>query len=305
MNTLRIVNYHKILKCNFYDVNLNLRVFEKHLKFYKKYFNIISLSEAKNKNSFRNNLCITFDDGFSENHNLVLPLLKKYNVKATFFLISDCIDNNDLMWRNRIIVSKNNSSKSKFRNVINDFNDEFNQTLSSDNYMGESMNWKDSNKDLYTKFIWENSMDETVEEYLYSTKVYLTSNQIHEILSYGHEIGNHSKTHPNNKNLDYQGIQREYINTNKFLENKFGVKVKHLAYPFGIPFSHKYEEVLTSNTSVQKFHYINDLLINKPLSKRWYRVSMEFGYRESLKRFYFLTYKDSIKYRIKKYVFRN
>ena len=144
MNTLRIVNYHKILKCNFYDVNLNLRVFEKHLKFYKKYFNIISLSEAKNKNSFRNDLCITFDDGFSENHNLILPLLKKYNVKATFFLISDCIDNNDLMWRNRIIVSKNNSSKSKFRNVINDFNDEFNQTLSSDNYMGESMNWKDS-----------------------------------------------------------------------------------------------------------------------------------------------------------------
>ena len=36
---------------------------------------------------------ITFDDGYTDNYTEMFPILKKYNAKATVFLISDMIDN--------------------------------------------------------------------------------------------------------------------------------------------------------------------------------------------------------------------
>jgi peptidoglycan/xylan/chitin deacetylase (PgdA/CDA1 family) len=36
-------------------------------------------------------MCLTFDDGSSDNHDLTLPLLERYGVKATFFLITSSL----------------------------------------------------------------------------------------------------------------------------------------------------------------------------------------------------------------------
>ena len=37
-------------------------------------------------------VCITFDDGFSSDHDLVLPELKKIGAKATFFIVTDWLN---------------------------------------------------------------------------------------------------------------------------------------------------------------------------------------------------------------------
>lgn len=40
----------------------------------------------------RSIICLTFDDGFEDNHSVVLPLLKARGIKATFFLCSGFVD---------------------------------------------------------------------------------------------------------------------------------------------------------------------------------------------------------------------
>ena len=40
----------------------------------------------------RINVLITFDDGFINNYNYVFPILAKHGLKATFFLIVDCVE---------------------------------------------------------------------------------------------------------------------------------------------------------------------------------------------------------------------
>ena len=110
--SLRIVYYHIISDSDpeYYFPNkaLSIQEFRDHIKFFKRRYDIISIEEAielsDNNQSLKNKLVITFDDGFQENYSIIAPILFENNVRATFFLISSCIDNQDIMWRNKILL---------------------------------------------------------------------------------------------------------------------------------------------------------------------------------------------------------
>lgn len=67
--------------------NITPELFEEHLKILKeKKMNTITLSEYGRKETPKNSVLITLDDGYYDNYKIVFPLLKKYNMKATIFL---------------------------------------------------------------------------------------------------------------------------------------------------------------------------------------------------------------------------
>ncbi len=67
--------------------NITPELFEEHLKILKsKKMNTITVSEYGRKETPKNSVLITFDDGYYDNYKIVFPLLKKYNMKATIFL---------------------------------------------------------------------------------------------------------------------------------------------------------------------------------------------------------------------------
>lgn len=49
-----------------------------------------------------NNIIITFDDGYEDNYYNVFPVLKKYNVKATIFMIAENIGNEGFLTAKQI-----------------------------------------------------------------------------------------------------------------------------------------------------------------------------------------------------------
>jgi len=57
--------------------------------------------------------------------------------------------------------------------------------------------------------------------------------QIREWLAAGHAIGSHSATHRNLKKLSVAGAREEIFGSKKFLEDTFGVALRHFCYPFG------------------------------------------------------------------------
>ncbi len=67
--------------------NITPELFEEHLKILKnKKMNTITMSEYMRKETPKNSVLLTFDDGYYDNYKEVFPLLKKYNMKATIFL---------------------------------------------------------------------------------------------------------------------------------------------------------------------------------------------------------------------------
>ena len=102
------IYYHGVVKhdSNFFNPrHLTIEQFEQQIKYFSKYFDIISLADAfdvkKGKLILsKPTITISFDDGYKNNISNALPILEKYNVKATFFVSGICAINNPntLLW---------------------------------------------------------------------------------------------------------------------------------------------------------------------------------------------------------------
>ncbi len=57
--------------------------------------------------------------------------------------------------------------------------------------------------------------------------------EIRELISKGFEIGSHSITHPHLDKISSKDCYRELEGSRKKLEQKLGVEIRHMAYPFG------------------------------------------------------------------------
>jgi len=54
---------------------------------------------------------IMFDDGYKDNIDFALPILQKYNVKASFYVVTDCITNNSPTWTHVLEYRFQNTQK--------------------------------------------------------------------------------------------------------------------------------------------------------------------------------------------------
>ena len=76
--------------------------------------NDIDESIVKNNFAPNNKVLVTFDDGYKDNYQIVLPILKKYHVKAVFFLLPTCLGKNNL-WntRSEVVINHMNLREAK------------------------------------------------------------------------------------------------------------------------------------------------------------------------------------------------
>lgn len=99
----RILIYHGVVSNANKKINsrfITAQEFEKQLIYFKNHFHLLSLSDyfkgAKDKNKL--SLCLTFDDGYLNNLNEVLPLLKKHQIPATFFITTIRVTEYSYLW---------------------------------------------------------------------------------------------------------------------------------------------------------------------------------------------------------------
>jgi len=86
---------------------VTLETFEKQIKYMSQHYNVLSLDMAidmiRERTPIpRKSIVITFDDGFKDNYEYAYPILKKYNLPATFFLADGFISKRDIFWQQKI-----------------------------------------------------------------------------------------------------------------------------------------------------------------------------------------------------------
>jgi len=138
-----IINFHQITE--YFDPQFhlegtwtNINHFEKLLIELRKKFKIIPLSEGINivKNNKLNDrfLSITFDDGDQSIKN-VIPILKKYNIPAAFFINTAYLSNKEYGYQLlNFLNDKRNIYENKFDSLIDNFK-VFRNTLDKEFYI--------------------------------------------------------------------------------------------------------------------------------------------------------------------------
>jgi len=199
--------------------------FKTDVDFFKQNFNPLSISELS-KHQKKKGFFISFDDGLSEIYHNAIPYLLEKKLTGAVFVNSDFIDNQALFYRHKVSL------------ILEDL-----KTNPNEKRVAEFLNIKqESVKDA----IWQSGYNETSKldqvaeiiglsfrQYLDFYKPYLSSTQISEIQSNGFTIGNHSKDHPNFKNIPFEEQKNQVAVTSKLLKENFNVETIYFSFPFG------------------------------------------------------------------------
>jgi peptidoglycan/xylan/chitin deacetylase (PgdA/CDA1 family) len=82
--------------------------FEAILRNVRRWFEVIPLDRAatclRERSLPPRALAITFDDGYADNHDVALPILRRLGLHATFFVATGYLDGG-LMWNDRVIAA--------------------------------------------------------------------------------------------------------------------------------------------------------------------------------------------------------
>lgn len=240
--------YHGVVKNANTDISVNhlsIRDFEKHLRYLKQNFKIVSLSEIfesyrLKKTPSQPTVAITFDDGYENNYLNAFPVLKRLNIPATIFVAAQCLQNSEaILWYDLIDVFK---SEIKFEEIdISKIEVDENKkaVFATIKSIGQLKSFfKTINTQEKKAIIKHLISDEKFEKVkIHTDPEYwkmLSPNQMIEMSESGLiEIGSHTINHPNLDTLAVEDLKSELILSKQLLENAIKKKVISIAFPDG------------------------------------------------------------------------
>ncbi len=237
----RIVIYHGICQgghTRFNNIFLTRDVFEGQLKLYKKYFNVISLDDfyAQRFSAGRYNICLTFDDGFANNHKYVMPLLEQYQVPATFFVTGIREHGYDILWNDFLgIISRYGPAGLEYKGEHfkkNKWNKYISQTsglMMQDIIRAGGFGLKVEMMELLGGLV--DFRDTKQDEDFW---LQMTEQQIRELSQCKYAtIGGHTDYHNDLAKIPVADARAEMLGSKKFLENIIQKEVNAFAFPYG------------------------------------------------------------------------
>ena len=266
---LIILIYHRVFaKPDFMcPEQIDSAKFDWQMALLASHFNVLSLSEAlqqlKNGHLPSRAVCITFDDGYADNYTTALPILQRYGLSATFFVVSGML-NQSRMWSDDIVETIR-----LYPGAVLDLN-----ALGFGAYAVSTVTEKaQAAAQIITQVKYLplgerdaicRSIADLVDQPL--LQLMLTTEQLNDLSAQGMEIGAHSVNHPILKNLPCEQWQYEILNCKLQLEAVLGKTVRYFAYPNG---------KLHDDYDREQCQFVEQCGYEAALSTEWGRVSRE------------------------------
>lgn len=236
---LSILVYHRVLPRS--DTMLAGEVeaaaFDWQMALLAEYFQVLPLSEAVHR--LRSGTlparaaCVTFDDGYADNHDTALPILQKWRLPATFFIATAYLDGG-WMWNDAVTEALRQA-----RGEVLDLTPLglFSHSLATLRLRREAA----ASIVASLKYLQPDERQKAVSQIcrLASAKLpaspMMSSAQVRALHSAGMEIGGHTASHPILAGLPSAQAYAEIAAGKEQLEHITGGAVRLFAYPNGKP----------------------------------------------------------------------
>ncbi len=252
---LIILTYHGVIPDKIHQENPH-RVFEfrnfanesdfDHQMYYiRKNFNPVSLADyldcRMNERPLPvNSVIVTFDDGFRNNYEFAVPILKKYDMSAAFYVTTNFVGKQKMLWSEEIMYRVMHTEKKEM--ILNlDYEHNFSlDTIAKKEYAGTLLRiyLKKSKKQDVLNLL-KNLRDklDDVEIELEGTNQirygFLTWDDVRKMSEEGMEIGSHTHNHYTLNQLDLDECREELETSQRLIEEHTQNKCVLFSYPNG------------------------------------------------------------------------
>jgi peptidoglycan/xylan/chitin deacetylase (PgdA/CDA1 family) len=180
---------------------------------------------------------IVFDDGYKDNIEFALPILNKYKVKASFYVVTDCIELNLPTWTYILDYNFRNTNKKQI-DLDYDFLPDALKITRLNNY-DERITYVKKLKPFLKKIGHRQRQQvlATVQETFDDVELpglMMNWQDIAQLKSEGHYIGSHTVTHSMLGTMEnVEDVRRELVESGRKIQAKLGYFPKTISYPVG------------------------------------------------------------------------
>ena len=234
-----ILTYHRVLPEQdlFRPEDISGKDFKWQMEVLKDHFNVLPLSEAMMRfekgNLPSRCVCITFDDGYADNYQVALPILKNWGLSATIFVATGFLDGGR-MWNDTVIEAVRHAKGSTLdlREIgfglysISSIKDKINVINGLLNRLKYLPMDERANK--------VEKIREIVGEAL-PGDLMLTTEQLGKLYKEGVEVGAHTVNHPILSQIPDKVAEQEILESRNHLSEILGAEITSFAFPNGRP----------------------------------------------------------------------
>lgn len=239
---LIILLYHRLkardTEMSFPDLAIEAEYFNLHMKYLARKYKIVSMDDVKkileSKGKLdRNYAVVTFDDGYRDNYTYGLKIFKKYRIRPTFYITVNGVENQSLLWFDRLAHIIFSSPLDKV--YIDILKKEFdlravkNRMKLVKTIACKLKKFKETDK---LKEI-DALSDKLKVKFLGKCCLMMNWNQVRELLSAGAGIGCHTMNHPILTQIPAGNLKDEIVLSKEQIEKRILRDVKHFAYTNG------------------------------------------------------------------------
>ena len=236
---LSILIYHRVLRepDPLFPSEVDSARFDAQMKQVSRIFNVLPLADAverlKSGTLPARAACITFDDGYADNAEIALPILKKHGIPATFFIATGYL-NGGIMFNDSVIESVRMTAKESLCLPSLGFNELPVQTIVEKRHAIGSIlsSLKYKEPVLRQKLVDEIRSMTGIDP---PTDLMMDDCQVKLLSDSDMEIGGHTVNHPILACSDRNTAKAEIGDGKLYLEKLTGKPVRTFAYPNGKP----------------------------------------------------------------------
>src|SRR5579862_7403409 len=237
-----ILMYHSVLEepsrvtDSLGGIALSTRAFQSQMEMLARDFRPIDLEQAGRFVAEEGELperavVITFDDGYTDNYEIAMPILNRVGVPATFYVTVDCIERRTLPWPSRLRFAFRTTQKKSW---VDSTGKSWNLSSAEDRekaYLGAC------DQACQLAGITLEAEVARTERELEATlpdgtgQLMMSWDQVKGLEQKGHIVGSHTMTHPNMAFLKVDDLRRELTLSKQTMECHLGAPVRHFSYP--------------------------------------------------------------------------
>jgi peptidoglycan/xylan/chitin deacetylase (PgdA/CDA1 family) len=234
---LSVLAYHRVLPAPdpLRPGEPTVQQFEARMRWVASAFNVLPLLDAVR--ALRNGwlppraLSITFDDGYADNHDLALPVLRKLGLPATFFIATGYLDGGCMF--NDTVIEALRAAPGPALDL-----EDLGFGLTA---LGSDEERRQAVGRILEELIYEVPRERAEVAVEIAKRVgidpparlMMTAKQVRALNDAGMAIGAHTVTHPILAQISLDGARKEIVESKVYLEQITGAPIRLFAYPNG------------------------------------------------------------------------